>query len=87
MEPGLQLLTFSALMLLGSYVSGSLPLTVSMSELAVQRVSVVGAGLLVGTALAVIIPEGTNTLARATRGTTLITLARSLCALQPIVFH
>ncbi len=49
-------------MFFGSYFSGSAPLLFSMSEEKLQRVSVLGAGLLVGTALAIIIPEGVQTL-------------------------
>ncbi|GBM26275.1 Zinc transporter ZIP9 [Araneus ventricosus] len=49
-------------MLIGCYMAGMIPLIVSMSEDKLQVVSVLGAGLLVGTALSVIIPEGVNTL-------------------------
>lgn len=49
-------------MLIGSYLAGSLPLVMNLSEDKLQIVSVFGAGLLVGTALAVIIPEGINAL-------------------------
>ncbi len=49
-------------MFFGSYFAGSAPLLFSMSEEKLQRVSVLGAGLLVGTALAIIIPEGVQTL-------------------------
>ncbi|XP_034943264.1 zinc transporter ZIP9 isoform X2 [Chelonus insularis] len=52
----------SLVMLIGSYVAGSLPLVVNLSEDKLQLVSVLGAGLLVGTALAVIIPEGIRAL-------------------------
>lgn len=54
------LLLFSGSMLLGCYFAGMMPLVVSFSEASLQSVSVFGAGLLVGTALAVIIPEGVN---------------------------
>jgi len=47
----------SLVMLLGSYIAGSIPLFFSLSEEKLQLVSVMGAGLLVGTALSVIIPE------------------------------
>lgn len=49
-------------MLVGSCLAGSLPLVMSLSEDKLQLVSVLGAGLLVGTALAVIIPEGIRAL-------------------------
>ncbi|XP_044007723.1 zinc transporter ZIP9 isoform X2 [Aphidius gifuensis] len=52
----------SLVMLVGSYLAGSLPLVMNLSEDKLQIVSVFGAGLLVGTALAVIIPEGINAL-------------------------
>lgn len=58
----LVLLFFSSAMLIGCYMAGMIPLIVSMSEDKLQIVSVLGAGLLVGTALSVIIPEGVNTL-------------------------
>ena len=49
-------------MLFGSYLAGSIPLFISFSEEKLQLVSVLGAGLLVGTALSVIILEGMETL-------------------------
>ena len=52
-------------MLCGSYLAGSVPLFMPMSENILQLVSVMGAGLLVGVALAVIIPEGMQTLIKA----------------------
>jgi hypothetical protein len=60
-----QLLAFSLVMLFGSYMAGSLPLFMSMSEKNLHLVSVLGAGLLLGVALAVIIPEGLQTLIKA----------------------
>lgn len=50
-------------MLVGSYIAGSIPLIVNLSEEKLKRITVLGAGLLVGTALAVIIPEGIKSLA------------------------
>lgn len=50
-------------MLIGSYIAGSIPLIVNLSEEKLKRITVLGAGLLVGTALAVIIPEGIRSLA------------------------
>lgn len=47
-----------AVMLVGSYLAGSIPLIVRFSEEKLKLVTVLGAGLLVGTALTVIIPEG-----------------------------
>ena len=63
-------LVMSLVMLLGSYIAGSIPLFFSLSEEKLQLVSVMGAGLLVGTALSVIIPEGMQTLNMAYRWNT-----------------
>lgn len=62
MEGTFVLLLLVVLMLVGSYLVGSIPLVMPMSEEKLQLVSVLGAGLLVGTALAVIIPEGVRSL-------------------------
>ncbi|CAG2112456.1 unnamed protein product [Medioppia subpectinata] len=56
----LMLLSFS--MLFGSYFSGTIPLVFTFSEDKLRLLSVLGSGILVGTALSVIIPEGVNTL-------------------------
>eukprot|EP00096_Caligus_rogercresseyi_P012563 TRINITY_DN5308_c0_g1_i1.p1 TRINITY_DN5308_c0_g1~~TRINITY_DN5308_c0_g1_i1.p1 ORF type:complete len:282 (+),score=76.24 TRINITY_DN5308_c0_g1_i1:211-1056(+) len=58
----LQLTIFSVVMLFGSYLAGSIPLFVPLSGEKLKMVSVLGAGLLLGTALTVIIPEGILTL-------------------------
>lgn len=47
-------------MLIGCYIAGIIPLSITLSEDKLKSVTVFGAGLLVGTALAVIIPEGIN---------------------------
>lgn len=65
MDGSLKLVVLSVVMLLGSYLSGSIPLFMTLSEEKLQLVSVMGAGLLVGTALSVIIPEGMQTLVMA----------------------
>ena len=57
MEGLSQLTVFSLVMLFGSYVAGSVPLFMPMSEEKLHLVSVMGAGLLVGVAFAVIVPE------------------------------
>jgi len=62
MDGSLNLIIFSFVMLFGSYLAGSIPLFMSLSEEKLQLVSVLGAGLLLGTALSVIIPEGMQTL-------------------------
>lgn len=59
----------SGVMLLGSFIAGSIPIVMTLSEEKVHFVSIVGAGLLVGTALAVIIPEGIHTLILAQHNT------------------
>nr|SVE74860.1 EOG090X0EEU [Daphnia carinata] len=56
------LVFLSIVMLVGSFLAGSVPLMVNLSEERLNLVSILGAGLLVGTALVVIIPEGTQML-------------------------
>nr|CAG4652203.1 EOG090X0EEU [Triops cancriformis] len=56
------LIVLSIVMLVGSFLAGSIPLVMTLSEERMQSVSVFGAGLLVGAALAVIIPEGIDML-------------------------
>ena len=60
-----QLIIFSFVMLAGSYGAGSAPLFMPLSEEKLHMISVLGAGLLVGVAFAVIIPEGVLTLIKA----------------------
>ncbi|KAA0197982.1 hypothetical protein HAZT_HAZT002374 [Hyalella azteca] len=63
MEPFLELTMMSIAMFLGCYISGRLPLWIQGREGKSQELmSVFGAGLLVGTAFTVIIPEGIRTL-------------------------
>ncbi|XP_042194004.1 zinc transporter ZIP9 [Callorhinchus milii] len=52
----------SLAMLIGCYVAGAIPLTFNLSEEKLKLVTVLGAGLLCGTALAVIVPEGVHAL-------------------------
>lgn len=49
-------------MLVGSYLAGNIPLVANLSEEKLKITTVFGAGLLVGTALTVIIPEGIRAL-------------------------
>jgi len=49
-------------MLVGCYVFGSIPLSLTISQKNMRSVSIVGAGLIVGTALSVIIPEGVHSI-------------------------
>ncbi|KAJ8917280.1 hypothetical protein NQ315_002297 [Exocentrus adspersus] len=62
MEETFMLLSLVLVMLVGSFLAGSIPLFFSFSEDKLKKISVFGAGLLVGTALAVIIPEGVRSL-------------------------
>lgn len=56
------LISLTVVMLVGSFLSGSIPLFFSFSEEKLKKITVFGAGLLVGTALVVIIPEGVRSL-------------------------
>ncbi|CAD6197643.1 unnamed protein product [Caenorhabditis auriculariae] len=56
------LFVLSTAMFFGSYIAGSIPLMFNLSESRIRMVSIFGAGLLVGTALSVIIPEGVESL-------------------------
>jgi zinc transporter 9 len=62
MDDTVTLILLSFAMLVGCYLAGSIPLAITLSEEKLKLVTVLGAGLLVGTALAVIIPEGVHTL-------------------------
>ncbi|KAF1987917.1 Zip-domain-containing protein [Aulographum hederae CBS 113979] len=58
----LLLLTLSSIMALASFLAGSLPLSFSLSQRQLRSITAVGTGVLVGTALIIIIPEGIETL-------------------------
>ncbi|CAH0549038.1 unnamed protein product [Brassicogethes aeneus] len=62
MEETFILILLVLVMLIGSFLAGSIPLFFSFSEDKLKKITVFGAGLLVGTALAVIIPEGVRSL-------------------------
>ncbi|XP_018568127.1 zinc transporter ZIP9 isoform X2 [Anoplophora glabripennis] len=62
MEPTFMLLALVLFMFLGSLFGGEFPLCFNLSEDKLKKITVFGAGLLVGTALAVIIPEGVRSL-------------------------
>lgn len=76
------LLVLATSMFVGSYAAGSVPLLVNLSEVCafsiptsqsrMRMVTVFGAGLLIGTALAVIIPEGVESLYSAQSGSILV---------------
>lgn len=51
---------FSLAMFVGSFICGLVPTICHLSEKHLSRISALGAGLLVGTALSVIIPEGVH---------------------------
>jgi len=54
----LSICTLSIAMFVGCMVAGWIPLAFSLSQRKIQLLTIFGAGLLVGTSLAVIIPEG-----------------------------
>ncbi|KAF2804048.1 Zinc/iron permease [Mytilinidion resinicola] len=56
------LLALSTLMAIASFLAGALPLSLALSQRQLRFVSALGTGVLVGTALIVIIPEGIETL-------------------------
>ncbi|KAF7627189.1 hypothetical protein Mgra_00009553 [Meloidogyne graminicola] len=59
-EPILALISLT--LFVGSYFSGCIPLFFTLNEKRIRIASIFGAGLLVGTALCVIIPEGISAL-------------------------
>ncbi|KAI5275547.1 Zinc/iron permease [Aureobasidium subglaciale] len=56
------LLVLSTIMTIASFLAGSLPLSFSLSQRQLRLTTAIGTGVLVGTALIVIIPEGVETL-------------------------
>lgn len=62
MEPFVWLLLLGMAMLAGSYIAGSLPLSTKLSENKIRLFNAFGAGLLIGTSLMVVIPEGVETI-------------------------
>ncbi|KAI4173186.1 MAG: hypothetical protein LQ343_003113 [Gyalolechia ehrenbergii] len=63
------LLTLSTVMAIASLLAGSLPLSFTLSQSRLQLISTIGMGVLVGTSLIVIIPEGVDTLYSASEPT------------------
>jgi zinc transporter 9 len=57
-----RLLILSGIMGLSSFVAGLLPLSFSLSARQLRIITTIGAGLLVGTAFVIIIPEGVETI-------------------------
>ncbi|XP_008281695.1 zinc transporter ZIP9 isoform X2 [Stegastes partitus] len=62
MDGGLSVTFISVAMFVGSFLLGFIPLLFKLSEKSLQFVSILGAGLLCGTALAITIPEGVGLL-------------------------
>ncbi|KAG0330730.1 hypothetical protein BG004_002010 [Podila humilis] len=62
MDPFFSLILLCIAMLLASFLAGNVPLSFHLSEDRLKLISNFGVGLLVGTALVVIIPEGVETL-------------------------
>jgi zinc transporter 9 len=61
-ESPLTLLVLSAIMALSSFLAGIVPLSLSLSQQQLRIITALGSGILVGTALIIIIPEGIETL-------------------------
>ncbi|XP_041803788.1 zinc transporter ZIP9 [Chelmon rostratus] len=62
MDGGLTITLISVAMFVGCFLLGFIPLLFRLSEKSLQFVSILGAGLLCGTALAIVIPEGVDLL-------------------------
>lgn len=62
MDGLLTLLSLSVVMAVASFLAGILPLSLSLSTSRLRLISTIGMGVLVGTSLVVIIPEGIETL-------------------------
>ncbi|KAM4729491.1 zinc transporter ZIP9 isoform 2-T2 [Anableps anableps] len=62
MDEGLTITFISVAMFVGTFLLGFIPLLFRLSEKSLQFVSILGAGLLCGTALAITIPEGVGLL-------------------------
>lgn len=77
-----QLISTLALMFGGALVCGMMPFFLKVKEAHIQTLSALGAGLLVGSALAVIIPEGFHAFAQVRSGR--CAGCRSSCALPQI---
>merc|ERR1711881_486449 len=70
-------LLLGGIMALASFLAGSLPLFFSLSQRQMRLISTLGTGLLVGTALIVIIPEGISTMYSASASSSLSSVAKS----------
>jgi zinc transporter 9 len=63
-EAGASMLSTLLLMFFGALISGCLPYFMRVKESHLQTVAALGGGLLIGSALAVIVPEGFHAFAR-----------------------
>ncbi|KUI59341.1 Zinc transporter ZIP9 [Cytospora mali] len=63
----LLLLALSVVMAVASFLAGALPLSMSLSQSQLRLISSIGIGILVGTSLIVIIPEGVEAVASTTK--------------------
>ncbi|XP_062851045.1 zinc transporter ZIP9 [Trichomycterus rosablanca] len=67
MDGAVTVILISVAMFIGCFLLGLIPLLISFSQQKLQYVAVLGAGLLCGTALAIIIPEGVELLQDSSR--------------------
>ncbi|XP_020777157.1 zinc transporter ZIP9 [Boleophthalmus pectinirostris] len=68
MDGGLTITLISVAMFLGCFILGFIPLLFTLSQRSLKFISILGAGLLCGTALAITIPEGVELLEDALSG-------------------
>lgn len=68
MDGGLTITLISVAMFLGCFILGFIPLLFSLSQRSLKFTSILGAGLLCGTALAITVPEGVELLEEALSG-------------------
>lgn len=61
-DPFIWLLLLCIAMLVSSFVAGCIPLTTKLSQSSLNHLTAISAGLLISTSLAVIIPEGVETI-------------------------
>ena len=71
-------LLLSAVMFIASYAAGTVPLTMSLSQERMNLVSSLGVGLLVGTSLGVVLPEGIEMLYSSTESSSTIQRQESI---------
>lgn len=68
MDGGVAIVCLSVAMFVGCFLIGLIPLLIKFSERSLQFVAILGAGLLCGSSLAIIIPEGTDLLRESLKG-------------------